>query len=84
VKHHWPNEKPGTRKRAAPNWEIYRWLCPGSELAARFYEAEGKAPAGFETPDGFYARHRIIPLVPVSDFSRAPAIKARQRQESRP
>jgi hypothetical protein len=61
------------------NWEVYRWLCPGSELASRLYEKKGQPPAGFETPDEFYARHRIIPLVPVNDFSRAPAIKALQR-----
>ena len=59
-------------------WEIYRWLCPGSELAARLYEKKGQPPAGFETPDQFYARHQIIPLVSVNDFSRALAIKALQ------
>lgn len=65
-------------------WEIYRWLCPGAELAARFYEKKGSSPAGFETPDEFYARHQIIPLVPVNDFSRAPAIKALQAKHARP
>jgi len=49
-------------------WEIYRWLCPGAELAARFYEKKGQPPAGFEISDQFYARHQIIPLVPVNDF----------------
>jgi len=62
------------------NWEIYRWLCPGSELAARLFERKGQPPAGFETPDEFYARHGIIPLVPVNDFSRAPGIKALQEK----
>jgi hypothetical protein len=37
-----------------------------------------------ETPDQFYARHHIIPLVPASDFSRAPAIKALQAKPSKP
>ncbi|HXP63327.1 MAG TPA: hypothetical protein VN829_22690, partial [Dongiaceae bacterium] len=60
------------------NWEICRWLCPGSELAARLYEKKGQPPAGFETPDEFYMRHGVIPLVPVNDFSRAPGIKALQ------
>ena len=60
------------------NWEIYRWLCPGSELAARLYEKKGQPPKDLETADEFYARHGIIPLVPVNDFSRAPAIKALQ------
>jgi hypothetical protein len=62
----------------------YRWLCPGAELAARFYEKKGSSPAGFETPDEFYAHHQIIPLVPVNDFSRAPAIKALQAKHARP
>jgi hypothetical protein len=61
-------------------WEIYRWLCPGSELAARFFEKKGQPPAGFESPDEFYARHQIIPLVPVHDFYRAPAIKSLQNR----
>jgi len=62
------------------NWEIYRWLCPGSELAARLYEKKGQPPKDLETADEFYARHGIIPLVPVNDFSRAPAIKTLQRR----
>jgi len=65
-------------------WEVYRWLCPGSELAARFYEKKGQPPASFETPDEFYDRHQIIPLVPVNDFSRAPAIKALQAKHAKP
>jgi hypothetical protein len=65
-------------------WEVYRWLCPGSELAAVFYEKKGEPPAAFETPDQFFARHQIIPLVPVNEFSRAPAIKALQMQRSTP
>ena len=65
------------------NWEVYRWLCPGSELAARFYEKKGQPPADFETPDEFYVRSQILPLVPVDDFSRAPAIKALQARQPR-
>ena len=61
-------------------WEVYRWLCPGAELAARFFEKKGQPPPGFESADAFYARQRIIPLVPVNDFARAPAIKALQAQ----
>ena len=81
-----PKDKPPRYRvwSGVDNWEVYRWLCPGSELAARFYEKKGTPPTGFESPDEFYARHRIIPLVPVNDFARAPAIKARQKQESRP
>lgn len=64
-------------------WEIYRWLCPGSELAARLYEKKVQPPADLETPDEFYVRHAIIPLVPVNDFSRAPAIKVLQTTRAR-
>lgn len=53
-------------------------LCPGPEIAARFYEKKGQPPAGFETVDQFYDRSGIIPLVPVNDFNRAPAIRALQ------
>lgn len=59
-------------------WEIYRWLCPGAEIAARFYEKKSQPSAGFETVDQFYDRSGIIPLVPVNDFDRAPAIRALQ------
>jgi hypothetical protein len=54
----------------------FRWLCPGAEIAARFYEKKGQPPAGFETIDEFYARSEIIPHVPVNDPDHAPAIKA--------
>jgi hypothetical protein len=47
-------------------------------LAARLYERKVQPPKDLETVDEFYARHGIIPLVPVNDFSRAPAIKALQ------
>jgi hypothetical protein len=56
--------------------QFYRWLCPGAEIAARFYEKKGQPPAGFETIDQFYARSEIIPHVPVNDLDHAPAIKA--------
>jgi len=53
------------------NWEIYRWLVPGAQLASRLYRIEGEMPEGFEPVDRFYFRHRITPLLPVSDFRRA-------------
>jgi hypothetical protein len=59
-------------------WEIYQWLCPGCELASRLYEKKGQAPANFESPEEFFSNHGIIPLVPVNDFSRAPAVKQLQ------
>jgi hypothetical protein len=54
-------------------WEVYQWLAPGSQMAARLYEVKGKPP---EKPDEWYMAHHIIPLVPVNDYQRVPAIKA--------
>lgn len=56
------------------NWEIYQWLVPGAQLAARLYQIEGKIPDEFEPVDRFFYRNRITPLLPVSDFARLPAI----------
>jgi hypothetical protein len=61
-------------------WEIYRWLCPGAEIATRLMEVRGKPPADLESVDRWCARNRIIPLVPVNDFRRASEIKALQGQ----
>ena len=52
-------------------WEVYRWLAPGSQLVARLYRVEGKIPAGFEPVDRFFYRNRVTPLLPVSDLERA-------------
>jgi hypothetical protein len=60
------------------NWEIYQWLAPGAQLAARLYQVEGKIPAGFEPVDEFFYRHRVTPLVPVSDLQRAAGLKTLQ------
>jgi hypothetical protein len=53
------------------NWEIYRWLVPEAQLAARLYQVEGKIPDGFQTADEFFYRNRVTPLLPVSDIQRA-------------
>ena len=60
------------------NWEIYRWLVPGSQLAARLYQVEGQIPEGFETADEFFYRNRVTPLLPVSDIQRAGPMKGTQ------
>ncbi len=75
-----PGDKPPYYRvwSGVESWEIYRWLCPGAEIAARLYQRKGEPPAGFETADQFFFRNGIIPLVPVNDFDRAPAIKALQ------
>ncbi len=59
-------------------WEVYQWLAPGSQMAARLYEVKGKIPADFEPIDHYFLGHGIMPLVFVDDFSRAPALKSFQ------
>jgi hypothetical protein len=61
-------------------WEIYRWLCPGSEIATRLHDVKGQPPADVESVDRWCARNEIIPLVPANDFRRAPEIKSLQGQ----
>jgi len=56
------------------NWEIYRWLVPGAQLASRLYRIEDNAPQDIEPVDHFFFRNRITPLLPVSDFRRAPQL----------
>ena len=60
------------------NWRIYQWLAPGCQLVSRLYQVEGQMPPDFETVDRFFYRHRITPLVPVSDFRRVPGLKEMQ------
>jgi hypothetical protein len=56
------------------NWEIYSWLVPGAQLASRLYRIEDNAPQDIEPIDHFFFRNRITPLLPVSDFRRAPQL----------
>ncbi len=56
------------------NWEIYRWLVPGAQLASRLYQVEGTIPEGFEPVEEFFFRNRVTPLLPVSNFQRADGI----------
>ncbi len=60
------------------NWEIYQWLVPGAQLAARLYRVEGEMPSNFEPVDRFYFRNRMTPLLPVSGFRRADQLGAIQ------
>ncbi len=65
-------QKPGYRIWSGlENWEIYQWLVPGSQLAARLYQIEGKIPEEFEPIDNFFYRNRVTTLLPVSDIQRA-------------
>lgn len=57
-------------------WQIYEWLTPGTQMAARLYETKGKLPATPEGgPDEWFLQHRITTLLPTGDVKRAPLIK---------
>jgi len=74
-----PGQEPGYRIWSGlDNWEIYRWLVPGAQLAARLYQIEGKIPEGFQTADEFFYRNRVTPLLPVSDIQRAGSLEGTQ------
>lgn len=60
------------------NWEIYRYLAPGCQMAARLYEVHGKLADADPSPDRFFLRHQITPLVPVDHFDRVGQIKLLQ------
>ncbi|MCY3020884.1 MAG: hypothetical protein NTW87_17850 [Planctomycetota bacterium] len=60
------------------NWEIYRWLVPGAQMASRLYQVKGKPPEGFESPERFFYRGHVTPLVPTSDSRRMAPLKAVQ------
>jgi hypothetical protein len=62
------------------NWEIYRWLTPGAQLASRVYQTKGKPPADMESPDHFYLSHHITTLLPAFDNKRAAALKGLQAE----
>lgn len=63
-------------------WEIYRWLCPGAEIATRLHGVRGEPPASTEPVDRWCVRRGLIPLVPVNDFDRAPGLRALQEARS--
>lgn len=58
------------------NWEIYQWLCPGAQMAARLYQVQGKITDADEQPDAYFFRNRITPLVPWSGDRRRLALLA--------
>jgi hypothetical protein len=65
----------------ADNWEIYRWLTPGAQLAARgLYGVEGKIPENFEPLDRYLYRHHVTPLLPFQDPERLKTIEKIQSQ----
>jgi hypothetical protein len=60
------------------NWEIYQYLCPQAQLTSRLYRVQGSIPERFEPVDRFFFRHRVTPLLPVSDFRRLSQLGAIQ------
>jgi len=50
------------------NWEVYRWLTPGAQLASRLYQVKGKPGPDTEPADRFFMRHRVTPLVFVNAY----------------
>ncbi len=62
------------------NWELYRHLAPGSQMASRLYRGDRDVPADHETPAAFFYSRRITPLLPISGFRRLGETgKARRR-----
>jgi hypothetical protein len=59
---------------------MYEWLVPGSQMAARLYQINGKAPTTLESADQFFFRNHITPLVPTNDFARAAQLKSLETQ----
>jgi hypothetical protein len=61
-------------------WEIYRWLAPGAQMAGRLYETKGHPPGGLESPPHWFTSHHVTPLIPANDFKYAEEMPALQKQ----
>ena len=61
-------------------WEIYRWLVPGAQMASRLYQIKGKAPADFEHPARFFFKHGITPLMPMIDAAKIQPVRDIQKE----
>jgi len=46
------------------NWEVYRWLVPGSQMATRLFQVQGKIPDGFEPMEHFFLSKGVQALLP--------------------
>lgn len=57
------------------NWEVYRWLVPGSQMAGRLYEIKGKLEDG--AAEAWMRQNGVLELLPLSDKRRAQWIGAR-------
>lgn len=45
-------------------WQIYRWLCPGAQMASRLFQVKGKMPKDGESFEHFCYTNKISPLRP--------------------
>lgn len=45
-------------------WEIYQWLVPGSQMASRLFQINGTISPTTESPERFFFRNHISPLLP--------------------
>lgn len=59
-------------------WQICQWLAPGAQLAGQLTEIQGNLNDALETPERYFYSRRIVPILPLADFKRAPAIKKLQ------
>ena len=53
-------------------------VMTGAQLASRLYQVKGKPPAELESPEKFFYRNHVTPLVPASDSKRMAPLKAVQ------
>jgi hypothetical protein len=62
------NGAPGSYRLWADmhNWEIYRWLCPGAQMAARLLQ--GTPKVSDLDPNVWCFGNYVTPLIPVDDF----------------
>ena len=62
------------------NWEVYQYLVPGCQMASRLYQGEDKVPPDFESPDHFFFRNRVSPLLPMGSSRRLAGAQAAQAE----
>jgi hypothetical protein len=64
----------------AREWEIYEWLSPGSQIAARLFERKGTPGPETEPANRWFLSHRITPLVPIHDLGTAGNLPTLQKE----
>lgn len=61
-------------------WEIFEWLTPGSQIAARLHERKGNPGPEVESANRWFLSHRITPLVPIHDLGTASNLPSLQKE----